>query len=201
MAKYIPSPRDWVREQVDLYESSGGSRGTTLRDTGLPVVIVTHRGNKTGEIRKTPLMRVKDGNNYVLVGSQGGAPNDPAWVHNLRADPHIELRDASAVAPMRVREIKDAAERARLWTLASRGVSAVCGLPDAHKTSNSGLCRRALSPAGWARPPTPPPKSLIRMFGPRGNPGGQDPVQCDRPFAEARRCAASRERIVGTQLV
>ena len=73
MAKYVPSPRDWVREQVDLYESSGGTEGTTLRDTGLPVIIVTHIGNKTGAIRKTPLMRVKDGNSYVLVGSQGGA--------------------------------------------------------------------------------------------------------------------------------
>src|SRR6476661_6847052 len=74
MAKYVPSPRDWVREQVDLYESSGGTEGTTLRDTGLPVIIVTHTGNKTGAVRKTPLMRVKEGDSYVLVGSQGGAP-------------------------------------------------------------------------------------------------------------------------------
>jgi F420H(2)-dependent quinone reductase len=118
MAKYVPSPRDWVREQVEQYEATGGTKGSTLRDTGLPVVIVTHLGNKTGEIRKTPLMRVKDGDKYVLVGSQGGAPKDPAWVHNLRANPHIELRDMTAVHPMRVREIKDAAERARLWTLA-----------------------------------------------------------------------------------
>jgi F420H(2)-dependent quinone reductase len=79
---------------------------------------VTHRGNKTGAIRKTPLMRVKEGDNYILVGSQGGAPKDPAWVHNLRADPRIELRDETIVRPMRVREVKDAAERARLWTLA-----------------------------------------------------------------------------------
>ena len=118
MAKYIPSPRDWVREQVELYESSGGTKGTTLLDTGLPVVIVTHRGQKTGAIRKTPLMRVKDGDNYILVGSQGGAPKDPAWVHNLRAETHIELRDQTIVRPMRVREVMDEAERARLWTLA-----------------------------------------------------------------------------------
>lgn len=118
MAKYEPSPRDWVREQVELYESSGGSKGTTLRDTGLPVVLVTHKGHKTGAIRKTPLMRVKDGDNYVLVGSQGGAPQDPAWTHNLRADPDIELRDEATVRRMRVREVKDAAERARLWALA-----------------------------------------------------------------------------------
>jgi F420H(2)-dependent quinone reductase len=118
MAKYVPSPHAWVREQVELYEGSGGTKGTTLLDTGLPVVIVTHHGNKTGAIRKTPLMRVKEGNCYVLVGSQGGASKDPAWVHNLRADPHIELRDGTVVRPMRVREVKDAMERARLWTLA-----------------------------------------------------------------------------------
>src|ERR1700719_5107730 len=87
MPDYVPSPRDWVREQVELYESSGGTKGTTLRDTGLPVVIVTHIGNKTGAIRKTPLMRVKDRNNYVLIGSLGGAPNNPVWARNLRADP------------------------------------------------------------------------------------------------------------------
>ena len=118
MPEYIPSPRKWVREQVELYESSGGTKGLTLRDTGLPVVIVTHRGNKTGAIRKTPLMRVKDGDRYVLVGSQGGAPKDPVWVHNLRADPQIELRDETVVRPMRVREVRDAEERARLWMLA-----------------------------------------------------------------------------------
>jgi F420H(2)-dependent quinone reductase len=118
VADYIPSPRQWVRDQVELYESSGGTQGTTLRDTGLPVIIVTHRGNKTGAIRKTPLMKVKDGNNYVLVGSVGGAPNNPVWVYNLRARPDVELRDHTAVQPMRVREVTDAAERARLWKLA-----------------------------------------------------------------------------------
>jgi len=118
MAKYVPSPREWVREQVELYESSGGTRGTTLLDTGLPVIIVTHTGNKTGAIRKTPLMRVKDGNRYVLVGSKGGAPTNPVWVYNLRVNPDVEIRDETAVRPMRVREIEDEAERARLWKLA-----------------------------------------------------------------------------------
>jgi deazaflavin-dependent oxidoreductase (nitroreductase family) len=118
MAEYVPSPRDWVREQVELYESSGGTKGTTLRDTGLPVVIVTHRGNKTGAIRKTPVMRVKDNDRYILIASQGGAPKDPDWAHNLRLNPHVELRDETRVRPMRVREVKDSVERARLWTLA-----------------------------------------------------------------------------------
>jgi len=118
MPEYIPSPRQWVRDQVELYEGSGGTQGTTLRDTGLPVVIVTHTGSKTGAIRKTPLMRVKDGANYVLVGSVGGAPKNPVWVYNLRANPVIELRDLTTVQPMRVREVTDEAERARLWQIA-----------------------------------------------------------------------------------
>lgn len=118
MPDYIPSPREWVREQVERYEGSGGTEGTTLRDTGLPVVIVTHVGNKTGAIRKTPLMRVQDGANYVLVGSMGGAPANPVWVYNLRANPDVEVRDHTVVHPMRVREVTDGAERARLWKLA-----------------------------------------------------------------------------------
>ena len=92
MAEYIPSPAQWVRDQVELYESSGGTQGTTLRDSGLPVIIVTNRGNRTGAIRKTPLMRVKDGDNYVLIGSRGGAPTHPQWVHNLRADANVRFR-------------------------------------------------------------------------------------------------------------
>ena len=118
MSDYIPSPRQWVRDQVELYEGSGGTEGTTLRDTGLPVIIVTHKGNKTGATRKTPLMRVKDGASYVLVGSVGGAPNNPVWVYNLRANPDVEVRDLKVVQPMRVREVSDDAERARLWKLA-----------------------------------------------------------------------------------
>ena len=118
MPEYIPSPRQWVRDQVELYEKSGGKEGNTLRDTGLPVIIVTQVGNKTGGIRKVPLMRVKDGANYVLVGSVGGAPQNPVWVNNLRANPDVEIRDLTVVQPMRVREVKDDAERARLWKLA-----------------------------------------------------------------------------------
>ena len=119
MAEYVPSPVRWVREQVALYEGSGGTEGTELLDTGLPVIIVTHRGNQTGATRKTPLMRVKDRDSYVLVASQGGAPKDPVWVHNLRADAEVEVRDRTEVTPMRVREVQDADERQRLWTLAA----------------------------------------------------------------------------------
>ena len=118
MAEYIPSTADWVREQVEIYEGSGGTQGTTLRDTGLPVIIVTNRGNQTGAIRKTPLMRVRDGDNYLLVASRGGAPKNPVWVYNLRANGRVEIRDEAAVYQMQVREVQDDAERARLWDVA-----------------------------------------------------------------------------------
>ena len=117
MAEYIPSPVKWVRDQVELYESSGGTEGVSLMQTGLPCIIVTHKGNKTGAIRKTPLMRVKDGDSYVLVASQGGAPKNPVWVYNLRQDGDVEIRDATEVYPMRVREVEDDDERQRVWAL------------------------------------------------------------------------------------
>jgi|TARA_B100000809_G_scaffold67553_1_gene64565 deazaflavin-dependent oxidoreductase (nitroreductase family) len=118
MADYIPSTSDWVAEQVELYEGSGGAEGNTLRDTGLPVIIVTNTGRTSGAIRKTPLMRVVDGNNYVLVGSKGGAPENPVWVYNFRANPKVLIRDKTEVQPMRVREVEDYAERSRLWDIA-----------------------------------------------------------------------------------
>ena len=118
MAEYIPSPAQWVRDQVELYESSGGTEGTTLRETGLPVIIVTNRGNRTGAVRKTPLMRVKDGDNYVLIGSRGGAATHPQWVHNLRADANVQIQDETNVYEMRVRELSEGEERARLWDIA-----------------------------------------------------------------------------------
>lgn len=118
MSEYIPSSTKWVADQVELYESSGGTQGATLRDTGMPVIIVTHLGRKTGAIRKTPLMRVVDGNNYILVASQGGAPKHPLWYHNLKADPNVEIRDKTELYQMRVREVIDADERQRLWAIA-----------------------------------------------------------------------------------
>ena len=118
MSEYIPSPSGWVAEQVELYEGSGGTDGLTLRDTGLPVIIVTNRGRKTGAIRKTPLMRAVDGNSYILVASKGGAPKNPLWYHNLKAEPNVEIRDEAQVYSMRVREVGDSAERQRLWDIA-----------------------------------------------------------------------------------
>ena len=118
MSEYIPSPSGWVAEQVELYEGSGGTDGLTLLDTGLPVIIVTNRGRKTGAIRKTPLMTVADGNSYVLVASKGGAPEHPLWYYNLKADPNVEIRDRTEVSSMRVREVVDSVERQRLWDIA-----------------------------------------------------------------------------------
>ena len=116
MAEYVPTPVKWVRDQIELYEGSGGTQGTELG--GRPVIIVTHQGNKTGAIRKTALMRVEDAGRYVLVGSMGGAPKNPVWVYNLRAHADVEIRDKTEVHRMRVREVEDADERARVWALA-----------------------------------------------------------------------------------
>jgi deazaflavin-dependent oxidoreductase (nitroreductase family) len=115
MADYIPPTLDWVRDQVALYEGSGGTEGSTLRDTGMPCIIVTHMGNQTGGIRKIPLMRVRVDNSYVLVGSYGGRPKNPVWVYNLRANGDVEIRDKTEVSKMRVREVTDEPERQRLW--------------------------------------------------------------------------------------
>ena len=118
MSEYIPSPRDWVAEQVEVYEGSDGREGTTLRETGMPCIIVTCRGHKTGAIRKVPLMTVADGDNYVLVASVGGGPRHPLWYYNLLADPEVEIRDRERVQQMRARLVEDAGERARLWEIA-----------------------------------------------------------------------------------
>ncbi|MDA1062294.1 MAG: nitroreductase family deazaflavin-dependent oxidoreductase [Chloroflexi bacterium] len=116
MSEYVPGPAEWVAEQVRLYEATDGAEGNDLR--GMPVILVTHHGRKTGSIRKTPLMRVADSGGYVLVGSRGGAPTHPVWVHNLVADPDVEIRDRAIVTPMRARLVEQGEERARLWALA-----------------------------------------------------------------------------------
>lgn len=84
---YEPSSLDLVREQVAEYEASGGERANTLMDTGLPIIVLTTRGNKSGKVRKMALMRVEHQGEYALVASQGGMPTNPSWYHNLIADP------------------------------------------------------------------------------------------------------------------
>jgi F420H(2)-dependent quinone reductase len=112
--EYAPSPAAWVRDQVDEYEGSGGTKGTTLRDTGMPVVVVTNRGAKSGKIRKTPLMRVEHDGTYVAVASKGGAPENPLWYFNLRANPDVEVQDGADKWEMTAREISGD-ERAVWW--------------------------------------------------------------------------------------
>ena len=108
---YAPSPARWVRDQVDLYEGSGGTSGTTMR--GMPVIIVTTRGVKSGKVRKVPLMRVEHDGEYAAVASQGGAPKNPNWYHNLVADPQVEVRDGTLVRAMTAREITG--EEKAIW--------------------------------------------------------------------------------------
>lgn len=110
--EYEPSPEQWVRDQVEKYESSGGTEGTTLR--GVPVVVVTSVGAKSGKLRKNPLMRVEHDGAYALVASQGGAPSHPRWYHNLVAHPTVEIQDGPDRRAYSVRLV-DGAERADWW--------------------------------------------------------------------------------------
>lgn len=116
--EYIPSTAQWVRDQVEEYEGSGGTTGTTLRDTGLPVVIVTNTGAKTGAVRKTPLMRVEHEGSYLAVGSKGGAPQNPVWVYNLRKNPQVVVQDGPHTWTMTARELTGA-ERELWWERAA----------------------------------------------------------------------------------
>jgi len=90
---YEPSTWDWVRDQVAEYEASGGAEGSTLRQTGLPIIIVTTRGRRSGKVRKFAVMRVEHDGEYAIVGSKGGAPEQPGWYHNLVADPNVMVQD------------------------------------------------------------------------------------------------------------
>ncbi len=112
---YEPSPSQWVRDQVDEYERSGGQQGNTLLDTGMPIVIVTTRGNKTGKLRKTPLMRVEHDGAYALVASKGGAPEHPVWYYNLKADPTgVTVQDGPEPIEVTVTEVSGP-ERSEWW--------------------------------------------------------------------------------------
>jgi deazaflavin-dependent oxidoreductase (nitroreductase family) len=113
--EYEPSPSEWVRNQVEEYEASGGSRANTLLDTGMPVIIVTSRGNKSGKVRKSPLMRVEHDGEYALVASKGGAPTNPVWYDNLIAHPDaVLLQDGPAPFEVVVRPVSGD-EKATWW--------------------------------------------------------------------------------------
>lgn len=101
--EYAPSPSDWAREQAELYERSGGTEGTSLR--GMPVIVLTSIGARSGKLRKTPLMRVEHGGEYAVVASLGGAPTHPVWYYNLKANPHVELQDGPVTQDYLAREV------------------------------------------------------------------------------------------------
>jgi deazaflavin-dependent oxidoreductase (nitroreductase family) len=108
---YEPSPTQWVREQVEEYESSGGTKGTTMR--GMPVVILTTLGAKSGKLRKSPLMRVEHDGRYAVVASLGGAPAHPVWYHNLVNDPRAEIQDGPVRHDVIAREVTG--DEKHLW--------------------------------------------------------------------------------------
>ncbi|MDQ1481052.1 MAG: hypothetical protein QOI44_1913 [Actinomycetota bacterium] len=113
--EYVPSPWQWVRDQVETYERTGGREANTLLDTGLPIIIVTTRGNKSGTLRKTALMRVEHDGEYALVASMGGAPKHPVWYYNLVADPTaVVIQDGPEPFDAEVREVSGD-ERAAWW--------------------------------------------------------------------------------------
>jgi deazaflavin-dependent oxidoreductase (nitroreductase family) len=128
--EYEPSPAAWVRDQVAEYESSGGIRGTTLRD--MPVIVLTTRGAKSRKIRKSPLMRVEHDGRYAIVASKGGAPENPVWYYNVVADPHVELQDGPVRQDMVARQVTGA-EKAEWW---DRAVAAYPDYADYQKKTD-----------------------------------------------------------------
>ncbi len=112
--EYEPSTSSWVADQVAEYEASGGTRANTLRDTGIPVIIVTMVGARSGKVRKIALMRVEHEGEYLLVASKGGHPEHPSWYANLVADPHVMIQDGSEPRDFVVREL-EGAEREQWW--------------------------------------------------------------------------------------
>jgi F420H(2)-dependent quinone reductase len=116
--EYEPSPSEWVRNQVRDYEASGGREANTLLDTGMPVIIVSSKGARSGKIRKTPLMRVRNADCYALVASQGGAPTHPRWYYNLTAHPEVVvIQDGPETGDFSIREL-EGSERGEWWELA-----------------------------------------------------------------------------------
>ncbi|MFE4955661.1 nitroreductase family deazaflavin-dependent oxidoreductase [Streptomyces sp. NPDC056653] len=139
--EYEPSPEQWVRDQVALFESSGGTEGTTMR--GMPVIILTTRGTKSGKIRKTPLMRVEHNGAYAVVASLGGAPRHPVWYHNITADPRVELQDGAVRQDMNAREVTG--DEKRVWW--ERAVEAFPDYADYQKKTDRQIPVLVLEPA------------------------------------------------------
>jgi deazaflavin-dependent oxidoreductase (nitroreductase family) len=140
--EYEPSAASWARDQVDLYESSGGTQGTDMN--GLPVIILTSLGARSGKVRKTPLMRVEHDGQYAVVASLGGAPTHPVWYHNLTANPHVELQDGPVRRDYLAREV-EGAERDTWW---DRAVEAYPDYAEYQKKTSRTIPVFVLTPTG-----------------------------------------------------
>ncbi|GAA1892178.1 nitroreductase family deazaflavin-dependent oxidoreductase [Asanoa iriomotensis] len=114
--EYAPSPTAWARKQADLFDATDGAEANTMR--GRPIILLTSVGAKSGKIRKTPLMRVEHDGEYAVVASQGGAPTNPFWYHNLVANPHVVLQDGAVRQDYTAREVSGE-ERAVWWKRAT----------------------------------------------------------------------------------
>ncbi|MFI6374175.1 nitroreductase family deazaflavin-dependent oxidoreductase [Streptomyces sp. NPDC050546] len=141
--EYEPSTTQWVRKQVELYESSGGTEGTTLQGSKMPVVVLTSRGAKSGKLRKTPVMRVEHEGRYAAVASLGGAPKHPVWYFNLKSDPHVELQDGPRKQDMTAREVTGE-EKSEWW---DRAVAAYPAYADYQKKTDREIPVFVLEPA------------------------------------------------------
>jgi F420H(2)-dependent quinone reductase len=115
--EYVPSKAKWVRDQVEKYEATEGAEANTLRDTGYPIVVITSRGAKSGNLRKNPVMRVERDGIYVAIASKGGADDQPEWYYNFLAHPEVDLQDGPEKKTYRV-DLVEGEERADLWQLA-----------------------------------------------------------------------------------
>ncbi|MFC9686028.1 nitroreductase family deazaflavin-dependent oxidoreductase [Streptomyces sp. NPDC056948] len=141
--EYEPSTTQWVRKQVELYESSGGTEGTTLQGSKMPVVVLTSRGAKSGKLRKTPVMRVEHEGRYAAVASLGGSPKHPVWYFNLKSDPHVELQDGPRKQDMTAREVTGE-EKSEWW---DRAVAAYPAYADYQKKTDREIPLFVLEPA------------------------------------------------------
>ena len=142
IGEYEPSTQDWVRKQVEEYEGSGGTRGTTMR--GLPVVLLTTKGARTGKLRKIPLMRVEHDGIYAVVASMGGAPTHPVWYFNLKENPVLELRDGMMVRDMTAREVSG--DERKVWW--ERAVAAFPDYADYQRKTERQIPLFVLEPLG-----------------------------------------------------
>ncbi|MEQ8719184.1 MAG: nitroreductase family deazaflavin-dependent oxidoreductase [Acidimicrobiales bacterium] len=149
--EYEPSTWDWVREQVAEYEASGGTRANTLRDTGLPIVVMTMIGHRSGKVRKVPVMRVEHGGEYAIVASKGGTPENPGWYHNLVADGRVTIQDGPEPLPYEVRRVTGD-ERSLWW---ERSVAAYPDYADYQAKTDREIPVFVASRITWPRVPRP----------------------------------------------